>query len=1285
MKRNILIPKILVLFIAAVLLIAGCVPKVGSHTLTIDSDPGKISMIIGDTPEEVKALSNDEDLITTPFSQSFPFGKEVVVKIVDGEPGETNEELYVFDHWSDGSYENPRKINITDDLQLLAKNKKMVKIKISSNPSNLVKFEASGWYESGEELSLTAPEVDGYEFSHWKINEEIKTVNPLVFTVENPVKMEAVYSGIKDYSLTINTSPVGLDVSFDGSIKVSPVTFSVEENSEHTIEMITPQEKNESDYIDGFDTKYSYDSWNDGSTNNPRTITVDEDTEITAKTNKEYKVEITTIPKDIAVIEGSGWYEDNSNFSLSTADIEGYEFSHWKVNGEIINENTLDLPVDEPKKVVAVYETEEYSITFKTNPSGLNMSVNDQDIVTPHSINAESGEVISFAVAEFQEKNENKYIDGNDAKYSFIKWNDESTSLSREFTVNDDESFTAIMKTDYYVKVSSEITEIDGSGWYENGNELSLSAPEVNGYTFSEWLINDNKVVTSSKISVIIDGPKFISANYIKNDETTEYSLTVNTSPENLLVKINNENSLSPTTITAKEGTTHTFSFITDQEKDESNYVSGTDTKYVFDNWDDENTEISRTIKLNSDKTFTANTTKSYKVEISTEPSDIAKINGEGWYENGENVSVNAPTIDNHNFLYWEVNESNLEEEISKTFEVIEPLHIKAVYNTHPSIEIENITVEKGEAVQVNLLDYSSDPDNDSLTYHLVSGSGNIDQNTYSLDTSSIEVGEYEVKIRVEDGQGGETSDSFTVTISEANNPPAAPSSPAPDNNSTDQETSLTLSWNCSDPDNDSLKYDLYFGTDENPELLKHGLSEKAYSVDSLNESTTYYWRVVAEDSNGATAEGPVWSFSTKESPPEDGVDLTGPVYSGEILLVNNESESNNKEYTGTLSENNYLPEGETLPENLEREAYMVDPELPLPDNASPDNLAKPKDFTIASLGDTKTFWVRDFSTNEDYQITATLQYSGDHCEVWAENPEEITSGKAAELGSEFDNSIYPLITEYFYTPSDVNNDGKVAILALDIQDNFDDTGCYVGGYFYSKDLFNVSGSNKMEIFYIDTYPTMHYPKTNEINVSRAYSTLAHEFQHMVNFNRNYLVEYGNPMPTWLNEGLSLAAEHLYKGVLSSRISYYNKSSNIKNGHSLLYWGDNNDTLSNYSLSYLFLQYIRTQAGSNNIFKDILLDDKNDSKAVTNALSKYGISKDFGELMTDFRLALLLKESTGPYGFKGDSSFSNIDTQLYTGSAKDIRGGSGFFKATDGSYEDPGNGGSSIQYAGILN
>ena len=95
----------------------------------------------------------------------------------------------------------------------------------------------------------------------------------------------------------------------------------------------------------------------------------------------------------------------------------------------------------------------------------------------------------------------------------------------------------------------------------------------------------------------------------------------------------------------------------------------------------------------------------------------------------------------------------------------------------------------------------------------------------------------------------------------------------------------------------------------------------------------------------------------------------------------------------------------------------------------------------------------------------------------------------------------------------------------------------------------------------------------------------------MVNFNQNVLIEdsYVN-MDTWLNESLSMAAEQIYSGQgLSNRINYYNVSSSIQNGHSLLYWDNSGDVLSNYSLSYLFGQYIKVQANQGDrIFKEIL-------------------------------------------------------------------------------------------------
>jgi large repetitive protein len=81
----------------------------------------------------------------------------------------------------------------------------------------------------------------------------------------------------------------------------------------------------------------------------------------------------------------------------------------------------------------------------------------------------------------------------------------------------------------------------------------------------------------------------------------------------------------------------------------------------------------------------------------------------------------------------------------------------------------------------------------------------------------------------------------------------------------------------------------------------------------------------------------------------------------------------------------------------------------------------------------------------------------------------------------------------------------------------------------------------------------------------------------MVNFNQTVFIEGGtDSMEPWLDEGLSVAVEQIYSGnVLSDRINYCN--STVKS-HSLLYWDYYGDTLANYSLSYLFTQYIKLQA-----------------------------------------------------------------------------------------------------------
>jgi hypothetical protein len=123
------------------------------------------------------------------------------------------------------------------------------------------------------------------------------------------------------------------------------------------------------------------------------------------------------------------------------------------------------------------------------------------------------------------------------------------------------------------------------------------------------------------------------------------------------------------------------------------------------------------------------------------------------------------------------------------------------------------------------------------------------------------------------------------------NNPPNKPSNPNPANGASNVPLDVTLRWEATDPDGDTLKFDLYFGEQSNPPLLKSNLTTKYYGPLELEDDKTYYWKVVAKDPDGKTATSPVWSFSTGALEPITGSFIvvennTGPVAEGANVVV---------------------------------------------------------------------------------------------------------------------------------------------------------------------------------------------------------------------------------------------------------------------------------------------------------------------------------------------------------------------------------------------------------------
>ena len=179
------------------------------------------------------------------------------------------------------------------------------------------------------------------------------------------------------------------------------------------------------------------------------------------------------------------------------------------------------------------------------------------------------------------------------------------------------------------------------------------------------------------------------------------------------------------------------------------------------------------------------------------------------------------------------------------------------------------------QSINTILTWHGGDPDaDDTVTYDIYfapdssrpslvkSGHGTNSYNPGILDYSTT----YYWQIVAKDKYGATDVGPIWVfmTGSASNNPPNTPSYPSPADGSTNQSINTTLTWQGGDPDTeDTVTYDIYFGTSSTPSLVASDLTTTSYNPGTLAYSTTYYWQIVAKDNHGATTTSSIWKFTT--------------------------------------------------------------------------------------------------------------------------------------------------------------------------------------------------------------------------------------------------------------------------------------------------------------------------------------------------------------------------------------------------------------------------------------
>lgn len=360
---------------------------------------------------------------------------------------------------------------------------------------------------------------------------------------------------------------------------------------------------------------------------------------------------------------------------------------------------------------------------------------------------------------------------------------------------------------------------------------------------------------------------------------------------------------------------------------------------------------------------------------------------------------------------------------------------------------------------------------------------------------------------------------------------------------------------------------------------------------------------------------------------------------------------------------------------------YFVQDDIPLIDSKtsfartvvsdSSDNLSKMVINHNMATRTTKNIYV-DTTLDEqnspsDYKAkSATLYATGTNCYVWivddfyssSAGGNKVNSSLAATYAEKFDD-IYPYITNVFGSESDeilnvdeykfvdmdtVSDTGtKVNIVIYDIGNDYNlskEKQCGVVGYFYQKD-YRYSSKQRTDIIGKSNVGKYFYIDSGFANSSldTTISTLAHEFQHMINYSQKEVPSlkkyFENTLPyyersdTNYNEMLSMLCEDMMQTYLGlkdkdsplSRISTFNAYytySGIRE-----YRSDKN-TIASYANAYTFGSWLARQYGGAKLINEISTNSFFDNESLVAAVNTVnGTTKTFDNLFEEFLLSIV--------------------------------------------------------------
>ena len=259
---------------------------------------------------------------------------------------------YNFTQWTDGNNDNPRTITVTGDITLSASFQiQEFTVTLTAGANGLISVDGgaatssySGTAIYGSTVAVEAVPNTGFYFSQWTDGD---TSNPRTITVTENVYLASAYS-TQLFTVTVTPDP-NCPVYVNGHEYTTTYTRSDVRYGENYVIEARPA------------TGYSWSSWNDGSTTNPRILQITSNVSLTPSvTVSEYWVWVTPGANGTTEVNGtalSGTYHQKhtygSTITLGATPDADYQFVSW---GDGNTDNPRTITVTGAVNVTSTFE-----------------------------------------------------------------------------------------------------------------------------------------------------------------------------------------------------------------------------------------------------------------------------------------------------------------------------------------------------------------------------------------------------------------------------------------------------------------------------------------------------------------------------------------------------------------------------------------------------------------------------------------------------------------------------------------------------------------------------------------------------------------------------------------------------------------------------------------------------------------------------------------------------------------------------------------------------------------